>query len=87
MRDKGTVTTAFEAAWPLMLSYVTVGLAYGVLAAKAGMAPWMSTLLGFTYLSGGGQSMISNLWIADTLNDLVLRRRSRLLCRSRAHLE
>ena len=66
MRDKGTVTTAFEAAWPLMLSYVTVGLVYGVLAAKAGMAPWMSTLLGFTYLSGGGQSMISNLWIAGT---------------------
>ena len=48
MRDKGTVTTAFEAAWPLMLSNVTVGLTYGVLAAKAGMAPWMSTLLGLT---------------------------------------
>lgn len=48
MRDKGTVTTAFEAAWPLMLSYVTVGLACGVLAAKAEMAPWMSTLLGLT---------------------------------------
>ena len=66
MRDKGTVTTAFEAAWPLMLSNVTVGLTYGVLAAKAGMAPWMSTLLGFTYLSGGSQFMISNLWIAGT---------------------
>ena len=48
MRDKGTVTTAFEAAWPLLLSNVTVGLTYGVLAAKAGMAPWMSTLLGLT---------------------------------------
>ena len=66
MRDKSTVASSFEAAWPLMLSYVTVGLACGVLASKAGMTPWMSTLLGFTYLSGGGQFMISNLWIAGT---------------------
>lgn len=66
MRDKSTVTTAFEAACPLMLSYVAVGMACGVLAAKAGMTPWMSILLGFTYLSGGGQFMISNLWIAGT---------------------
>ncbi len=50
--------------WPIMLSYVPVGLACGVLEAKAGMAPWMAALMAAGYLSGSGQFMMSNLWIA-----------------------
>lgn len=56
----------FSIAWPVMLSYVAVGMPCGVLAAKAGMEPWMAGLLSATYLSGGGQFMISNLWLAAT---------------------
>ncbi len=56
----------FGIAWPVMLSYVAVGMPCGVLAAKAGMEPWMAGLLSATYLSGGGQFMISNLWLAAT---------------------
>lgn len=53
-------------AWPVMLSYVAVGLPCGVLAAKAGMTPLMNFVLALTYLSGGGQFMMSNLWLAGT---------------------
>lgn len=53
-------------AWPVMLSYVAVGMPCGVLAAKTGMTPAMAGILSATYLSGGGQFMISNLWMAGT---------------------
>ena len=53
-------------AWPVILSYVAVGLPCGVLAAKAGMTPLMAGVLSATYLSGGGQFMISNLWMSGT---------------------
>ena len=52
---EATRTTAREvlsAAWPVMLSYVAVGLPCGVLAAKAGMAPLMNFVLSLTFLSG-----------------------------------
>lgn len=50
--------------WPIMVSYVPVGLACGVLEAQAGMVPWMAFVMGATYLSGAGQFMMSNLWLA-----------------------
>ena len=53
-------------AAPIMFSYAAVGLACGVLAAQAGMAPWMTALVSLTYFSGSGQFMISNLWLAGT---------------------
>lgn len=52
--------------WPIIVSYVPVGLACGVLEAQAGMAPWMAFIMGAGYLSGSGQFMMSNLWIAGT---------------------
>ena len=67
--QEATRTTAQEvlaAAWPVMLSYVAVGLPCGVLAAKAGMTPLMNFVLSLTFLSGGGQFMMSNLWLAGT---------------------
>lgn len=61
---KPAAREVLTAAWPVMLSYVAVGLPCGVLAAKAGMTPLMNFVLGFSYLSGGGQFMMSNLWLA-----------------------
>ena len=46
------------------MSYVAVGLPCGVLAAKAGMGPLQNFVLALTFLSGGGQFMMSNLWLA-----------------------
>lgn len=52
-----------SAAWPVMVSYVAVGLPCGVLAAKASMGPLQNFVLALTFLSGGGQFMMSNLWL------------------------
>lgn len=30
------------AAWPICLGYIAIGLAFGVLAQKAGLTPWQS---------------------------------------------
>ena len=51
-------------AWPIMLSYIAVGLACGVLSAQAGMAWWMVALISLTYFSGSGQFMMANLWLS-----------------------
>ena len=61
---RGMARKVFVLAWPVALSYIAVGLACGVLEAKAGMAPWMAFVLGCTFLSGAGQFMMSNLWMA-----------------------
>lgn len=68
MQDTTKITTqeVLAAAWPVMLSYVAVGLPCGVLAAKASMTPLMNFVLSLTFLSGGGQFMMSNLWLAGT---------------------
>lgn len=63
-RRRAEIGEVFSLAWPVMLSYVAVGLPCGVLAAKTGMNPLMNFVLGFTFLSGGGQFMMSNLWLA-----------------------
>lgn len=64
MNSESRLRCVLMLAWPVMLSYAAVGLACGVLEAKAGMAPWMAFVLSATYVSGGGQFMMSNLWIA-----------------------
>ena len=53
-----------KTAWPIMLSYIAVGLACGVLSAQAGMAWWMSAVLSLTIFTGSGQFMIANLWLS-----------------------
>lgn len=55
-----------KTAWPIMLSYIAVGLACGVLSAQAGMAWWMAAILSLTLFTGSGQFMIANLWLAGT---------------------
>lgn len=57
-------TRIIKTAWPIMLSYIAVGLACGVLSARAGMAWWMVALISCTYFSGSGQFMMANLWLA-----------------------
>lgn len=51
-------------AWPIMLSYIPVGLACGVLGAQCGIGPFWALILSLTIISGGAQFMISNLWLA-----------------------
>ena len=53
----------FYVAWPIMVSYVAIGLPSGLLEAQCGLAPWMAFALSATFYSGAGQFMMSNLWI------------------------
>lgn len=62
----GLVVTVFAVAWPIALSYVAVGLPCGVLEAQTGMTPAMAFVMGATVLSGAGQFMMSNMWLAGT---------------------
>lgn len=64
--SKSFLPEVLAVAWPVMLSYVTVSLACGVLAEEAGMNGLECFLLSATYLSGSGQFMISNLWLQGT---------------------
>ncbi len=60
----GILKRVMQMAWPVMLSYVAVGMPCGVLAAQAGMTPLMCLVLSATFVSGSGQFMMSNLWLA-----------------------
>ena len=52
------------AAWPICLGYMPIGLAFGVLAHNAGLAPWEIGLMSLFVYAGSSQfiavSMISN---------------------------
>ena len=51
-------------AWPIMLSYVPLGLSCGFLASRCGIDPLVGLLMSCTLVTGSGQFMISNLWLA-----------------------
>jgi len=56
-----TVTTGnriragLSAAWPICLGYFPIGLSLGVLAQKAGLAPWQIGLMSLVVFAGGSQ--------------------------------
>jgi 4-azaleucine resistance transporter AzlC len=43
------------AAWPICLGYVPIGLAFGVLAHKAGLSPWQIGLMSLFVYAGSSQ--------------------------------
>lgn len=42
-------------AWPICLGYLPIGLAFGVLAQKAGLAPWQVGLMSVAVFAGSAQ--------------------------------
>lgn len=55
-----------KGALPVALGYIPLGIAAGILSAKAGMNIVQVFLLGFLMYSGSGQFMIANLLMAGT---------------------
>jgi len=51
--------------WPVMLTYVAIGAPCGMIMGQTGMEPWMVFALSSTFVTGSGQFMICNLWLAD----------------------
>lgn len=50
--------------WPVMLTYVAIAAPCGMIMAQTGMEPWMVFALSSTFVTGSGQFMICNLWLA-----------------------
>lgn len=55
---------AFQAAWPIVLGYVVLGIPCGILGVAAGMDVWMIAIMSLLFYSGAGQYMIPNMWLA-----------------------
>lgn len=53
-----------KTVWPVMLTYVAIGAPCGMIMAQSGMEPWMVFALSSTFVTGSGQFMVCNLWLA-----------------------
>lgn len=58
------VLRIFKTVWPVMLTYVAIGAPCGMIMGQTGMEPWMVFALSSTFVTGSGQFMICNLWLA-----------------------
>jgi len=50
-----TLKDGIRAAWPICLGYVPIGLAFGVLAQKAGLSPLAIGLMSLLVFAGSSQ--------------------------------
>ena len=57
-----STTEGIKRAMPIVLGYVPVGFAYGVLAVKTGIPPLYAALLSVVLYAGSGQFVLVNLW-------------------------
>ena len=58
------VLNIVRTVWPVMLTYVAIGAPCGMIMGQTGMEPWMVFALSSTFVTGSGQFMICNLWLA-----------------------
>ncbi|MDW7709759.1 MAG: AzlC family ABC transporter permease [Deferrisomatales bacterium] len=54
-RVRTEIRDGAKAAWPICLGYVPIGLAFGVLAQKAGLGPWKVALMSALVFAGSSQ--------------------------------
>ena len=60
------VRAAFQAAVPIILGYIVLGIPCGILGVAAGMDVWMVGVMSLLFYSGAGQYMIPNMWLAGS---------------------
>lgn len=51
----GAMRDGLKVAWPICVGYVPIGLAFGVLGQKAGLAPWQIGLMSLLVFAGSSQ--------------------------------
>jgi 4-azaleucine resistance transporter AzlC len=62
-----------KAAWPICLGYVPIGLAFGILAQKAGLRPWEIGLMSLLVFAGSAQFIaVSMLTSGATVMAVVM---------------
>lgn len=60
------IKAPFNAAFPVMIGYVFLGIPCGILAQQIGLDPLQVFLLSMLFYSGAGQYMIPNMWLAGS---------------------
>lgn len=66
MRTTDDIRSAFQAAAPIMLGYVAIGVPCGILEDSIGMNAVQVFFLSCLFYSGAGQFMIPNMWLAGS---------------------
>jgi 4-azaleucine resistance transporter AzlC len=73
MRDKNhrTLTEGASAAWPICLGYIPIGLAFGVLARKAGLTPLQIAMMSVFVFAGSSQFIAVSM-LADGASAIAI---------------
>ena len=66
MVSRTNIHEAFQAAVPIMLGYVAIGIPCGILCASIGLNVVQVLMLSVLFYSGAGQFMIPNMWLAGS---------------------
>lgn len=53
--NTSSVKAGLSAAWPICLGFIPIGLSFGVLAQKAGLAPWQVAAMSILVFAGSSQ--------------------------------
>lgn len=64
MPKRSNIQQSFQAALPVMLGYVAIGIPCGILSHSIGLNAVQVLMLSLLFYSGAGQFMIPNLWLA-----------------------
>lgn len=66
MPTKLHIREAFQAAVPIMLGYVAIGIPCGILCDSIGLGSLEVIMMSVLFYSGAGQFMIPNMWLAGS---------------------
>lgn len=66
MLSGNQVKQSFQAAFPVMLGYVAIGVPCGILSDSIGLSALQAFMLSALFYSGAGQFMIPNMWLAGS---------------------
>ncbi|MEI6877027.1 MAG: AzlC family ABC transporter permease, partial [Spirochaetota bacterium] len=61
---EGLLPYAFKATIPVLLGYVTIGIAYGLLLVTAGLPWWLAPLSSVVVYAGAAQFMSIGLFVS-----------------------
>lgn len=64
MISRDHITQAFQAALPIMLGYIAIGIPCGILCDSIGLSALQVLIMCVFFYSGAGQFMIPNMWLA-----------------------
>lgn len=64
MLSRDHIRQSFNAALPIMLGYVAIGIPCGILCSSIGLNALQVLMLCVLFYSGAGQFMIPNMWLA-----------------------